>query len=232
MNAPDGGELAAQRQAGRLGVLLHRFDHFAERAIDLDREPFERNRPGDVAQVVEHALDHHHLALHCPLEGGAVLQIVVHLLNQLAAVPDVLDRVRQVVHQAGGDPAEHRLAFLLAHVLLQLDDAVGHRVEGVAELLQLVVAGEGDPLVEPPFADGQGRPLEGEDAGDEGAGPQVADHQCAEQRRADDVEQLRPQLAVQPEGLGLRLLDADPPIQAGDRAHQRRAVPALFFAYC
>ena len=211
-----GGELAAQRQAGGFGMLLHRFDDFAQRPIDFDWEPFERNRPGDVAQVVEHPLDDDHLALDGALEGGAVLEVVVHLLNQLAAVPDVLDRVRQVVDQAGGDPAEHRLPFLLTHVLLQLDDAVGHRVEGVAELLQLVVSGERDPLVEAPFADGQGGALEREDAGDEGAGPEVADHQRAEERRADDVEELGAQLAIQPEGFGFRLLHTDSPVQAVD----------------
>ena len=63
-----------------------------------------------------------HLALDRPLERLAVLHVVEHLLNQLAAVADVLDRMRQVVDQAGGDAPEHRLAFLLPDVLLQLDE--------------------------------------------------------------------------------------------------------------
>ena len=48
--------------------------------------------------------------------------------------------MREVVDQAGGDAAEHHLPFLLADVFLQLDQAVGHRVEGVAELADFVLA--------------------------------------------------------------------------------------------
>ena len=54
--------------------------------------------------------------------------------EQPRAVADVLNRMRQVVDQAGGDAAEHRLPFLALDVFLQLDEPVGHRVEGVAEL--------------------------------------------------------------------------------------------------
>ena len=56
------------------------------------------------------------------------------------AVADVLNRVREIVDQAGGDAAEHRLPLLPLDVLLQLDEAVGHGVEGVAEVAELVAA--------------------------------------------------------------------------------------------
>ena len=142
MNAGSGASSDLQRDARGLGMLLHRLDRLGDRAVDLDREPLERDRPGDVAQVVEHALDHHHLALDRSLERLAVLVIVEHLDDQLAAVADVLDRVRQIVDQAGRDAAEHRLPFLLPDVLLQLDEAIGHRVERVAELVDLVAAAD------------------------------------------------------------------------------------------
>ena len=58
----------------------------------------------------------------------------------------------EVVDQAGGDAAEHRLAFLLADVLLQLDEAIGHRVERVAELADFVLAADRDALVQLPSA--------------------------------------------------------------------------------
>ena len=56
--------------------------------------------------------------------------------QQPRAVADVLDRMRQVVDQPGGDPAEHRLTLLTLDVLLQLDQPVGHGVERVAQILR------------------------------------------------------------------------------------------------
>ena len=56
--------------------------------------------------------------------------------------------MREVVDEAGGDAAEHRLPLLPLDVLLQLDQAVGHRVEGVAELAELVAAADVDARVE------------------------------------------------------------------------------------
>ena len=50
--------------------------------------------------------------------------------------------------QAGGHPAEHRLALLPLDVLLQLDEPVGHRVERVAEVAELVAAADVDARVE------------------------------------------------------------------------------------
>ena len=182
MYTPGDASSDAQREARRLRMLLHRLDDLGERSVDLDREPLERDRPGDVAEVVEHALDDDHLAFDGPLECLAVLHVVEHLLNQLAAVADVLDRMRQVVHEAGGDAPEHRLAFLLPDVLLQLHDAVGHRVEGVAELFELVLAAHRDPLVEAALGNRQRRAPEREDAGQEGPAPQRADDDGAEQR--------------------------------------------------
>ena len=140
MNDGLGGELGAERDAGRLRVLLHGLDDFGHRPVDVEWEALERNRPGDVAQVVEHALDDDHLAIDRALEGLAVLDVLEHLQDQLAGVADVLDRMRQIVHQAGGDAPEHGLAFLFSHVFLQFDEPVGHRVERVAELADLVAA--------------------------------------------------------------------------------------------
>ena len=135
-----GRQLRLERDARRLGVRLHRLDRLADRAVQLDREALERDRLGDVLEVVEHALDELQLALEHPAERLAVLRVVPHLDDQLAAVADVHDRVGEIVDEAGGDAAEHHLAFLLADVFLQLDETIGHRVERVAELVDLVVS--------------------------------------------------------------------------------------------
>ena len=89
--------------------------------------------------------------------------------------------MRQIVHQPGGDAAEHRLPFLLADVFLELDEPVGHRVERVAQLVDLVAAADRDPLV---HLAGGNRPRgvrQGEDPGDERARPDPAEHDRAEQ---------------------------------------------------
>ena len=98
--------------------------------------------------------------------------------------------MREVVDQAGGDLAEHRLAFLFPDVLLQLHQAIGHRVEGVAELMDFVLAADGDALVHAAFGDRLGGVREGEDAGDEVAAPEPAEDHRAEQRQADGDEEL------------------------------------------
>ncbi len=53
--------------------------------------------------------------------------------DEPAVVLDVLERMRQIVHEACGHAAEHRVALLLPDVLLQLAQAVRHAVERVAE---------------------------------------------------------------------------------------------------
>src|SRR5207244_13575130 len=54
------------------------------------------------------------------LIAGFGVEIVAH--QQPGAVADVLDRMREIVDQAGGDAAEHRLAFLPLHFVLQLHE--------------------------------------------------------------------------------------------------------------
>ncbi len=97
--------------------------------------------------------------------------------------------------QAGGDLAEHRLAFLLSDVFLQLHEAIGHRVEGVAELVDLVLAADRDALVHAALGDRLGGAGEREDAGDEAAAPQPAEDHRAEQREADGDEELSAEAA-------------------------------------
>ena len=184
MKTVSGRQLRPERQPGGLGVLLHRLGGIGDRPVQVDREALERDRPGDVAQVVEDALDDDQFAFDRPPERLAVLDVLAHLLNQLAAVADVLDRMREVVDQAGGDAAEHRLAFLLADVLLQLDQAIGHRVEGVAELADFVLAGEHDALVHVAVGNRAGDAGQREDALDERSAPHPAEHDRAEQWRA------------------------------------------------
>ena len=136
MKSASSEQLRPQRDAGRFGVLLHRLDDVGDRSIDVDREALERNRPGDVAEVVEHALDDRPSPDRpCGVNVSRYSPSSHIFDDQLAAVADVLNRVREIVDQPGRDASEHRLAFLLPDVLLQLDEPVGHRVEGVAELV-------------------------------------------------------------------------------------------------
>ena len=120
--------------------------------VDVDGEALDRHRLGHVAQIVEHAFDLRQLALDGPPEAFAVLRVVPHLQNELAAVADVLNRVREVVHEADGDAAEHRVPLFLAHVLLQLDEPSAMRVEGRSELTELVARCDRDTRVEPSLA--------------------------------------------------------------------------------
>ena len=55
---------------GALGGRLHRLDELGQRLVHVEREALERQRPRDVAQVVEHALDLRELALDRALEAS------------------------------------------------------------------------------------------------------------------------------------------------------------------
>jgi hypothetical protein len=111
----------------------------------------ERQGSRHVAKVVEYPLDLRELALDRPFEAFAVIGIVEHFDDQLAAVADVLDRMGEVVDEADRDTSEQHLSFCLADVLLQFHEAIGHVVEGEAELTDLVGRVDDDPLVEPAF---------------------------------------------------------------------------------
>src|SRR5205814_506132 len=108
-------------------------------------------------------------------ERLAILRVVPHLHDQLAAVPDVLDRMRQIVDQPRRDASEHRLAFLLSNVLLELDEPVRHGIERVAQLADLVVAAQRDARVELALGDRPRDARQREDATDERAAPEKAE---------------------------------------------------------
>jgi hypothetical protein len=61
--------------------------------------------------------------------------------------------MREVVDEARGNASERRLAFLLHRIRLQRREAIGHQVERVAELRELVVAVDLDALLQPPFGE-------------------------------------------------------------------------------
>ena len=95
-----------------------------------------------MAQVVHESLE----VLELPLDRGADRQsrflVDVVADQQARAVAQVLNRVGEIVDQARGDAAERRLALLPLDVFLQLDQPIGHRVERVAEVRELVAGSD------------------------------------------------------------------------------------------
>ena len=98
--------------------------------------------------------------------------------------------MREVVDETGRDPAEHRLPLLLSDVVLELHDPVGHAVEGLSQLVELVTPGNVDPLLEPALGDRLRATHEREDRADEGSAPVVADRDRGQQRQCDHEEEL------------------------------------------
>ena len=188
--------------------------------------------PRDVAQVVEHALQRVDLAIDGARERLAVFRVVEDPHDQFAAVADVLHRVREVVNEARRHAAEHRLPLFLPHVLGELDELVGHAVERVAELLELVARGDGDAFVEPALRDGVRAAHQREDGLDERAAEEVADADGDEQREADDEDQLTGENVGDGVGFAARLLDHDGPAQRlerrGDAEHLHAGVVGVF----
>ena len=217
MMTGSGANLRFQRDARFVGVAAHRLDDVGDRAVHVEREALDRSRPRDVAEVVEHALQGVDLAVDGAGERFAVFGVVEHAHDQLAAVADVLNRVREVVDEPGRHAAEHGLPLLLPDVFGQLDELVGHAVEGVAELLELVLGGDRDALIEPAFRDGVGAAHELEDRPDERASEEDANGHRDEKGDADDEAELQRQLVRHGVRFAARLLDHDGPIEGRQR---------------
>jgi hypothetical protein len=141
-------QLEVKRQARSLGACEHRLRGVVQRLVDIERIFFQRLRFRQVPQVLEHAFDLLELAFHGSLETLAILEVIEHLDDQLAAVPDVLNRMGDVVDKPDRDAPERRLPLFLTDVFLQFDEPVRHVVERVAELTELVGRCDGDSLVE------------------------------------------------------------------------------------
>ena len=90
----------------------HRLDDLRERAVDVQQETLHRSRLDDVAQVVHEPLEVLELALDRGANRQARFRVEVVADQQARAVAQVLDRVREIVDQAGGDAADHRLPLL------------------------------------------------------------------------------------------------------------------------
>lgn len=163
-----------------------------------------------------------------------VLLVVVHLEDQPAVVLDVLEGVRQIVHESRRDLSEHRMALLLAHVLLQCHQTVGHPVEPVPEAAQLGDRVDVDPLVETSLGDRARRVRDRHDGPDEGTGPDGADEDHDEQGEADRGQEFALVEHGRRERLTSRLFHQHEPLEFGDPhadAQQRGAVLALVLVH-
>src|SRR4029450_3975634 len=138
-----------------------------------------------------------------------------------AAVADVLNRMREIVDEAGRDPAEHRLPLLLTNLLLQFNQAIGHGVERVTELADFILPGKRDPLVHATVGDRASDPRQREDALDERSAPDPSEDDRAEQCETNRRKQLDLQLPGEPKRILGGLFDDHRPTWIVDRGADR-----------
>ena len=215
-----------------LGEQRHVLRRFRQRAVDVDRKALERNRPSEIAQILEQPLERRELAIDGAAERRAIVGVVVHLQHQLAVVADVLDRVRDVVHQAGGDAAERRLALLLDRFGLQRDQAIAIRLKASPSCANSSCPSTGTRSSKRPSASARVpriRPI-----GRRNERPQnERDCDRGKQREADGQRQEALEADGEGERLRGRLLDHDPPAETRHRLHHgqhRAAVGASYSA--
>ena len=149
-------------------------------------------------------------------ERLARLQVDIVAGDQSRAVADVLNGMREVVDQAGRDAAEHRLPLLALDVFLKLDEAVRHRVEGVAELAELVARADVDARLELAGGDSLRAALQLEDRVDERSPEEIADADHAQQRDRNGRHELASELRRGGVGFARRLFDDDGPAEGGN----------------
>ena len=123
----------------------------------------------------------------------------------------------EVVDQARRHAAEHGVSLLPFHVFLKHDQPVGHGVKRLAQPLELVAGGDGDPGIEPSLRQLVSRALEDEDGGDEPSAEEPPDRDHGEERDGDRDDEQPPQGNRTCVGFSRRLLDDDGPSQRVDR---------------
>ena len=158
----------------------------------------------------------------------ARLGVEILAQQQARTVADVLDRVGEIVNQAGGDTAEHRVPLLPLYFFLQLDELIRHRVERSAEISELVVPVDGDARLELSGGDVVRAALELEDRIDEAAAEQIADGDHAEQGDRDGDAELALQHGGVRVGFSSWLLDDHGPAQRGDAGCDTELAAAVF----
>ena len=224
------GRRRRRHRDGQAGLRRDRVDalgRLLQEARDVDGEALERDRPRQVAQVLEQPADGRELAIDHPPEVLAVLRILVELQHQPAVVADVLDRVRQIVDEAGGDAPERRLPLLPHRLGLQRHEPVGHAVEGAPQLGELVAAGDGHSILEPPFGERSGAAHQRVQRPHEAAAPDHRDEEGQRQPGEHGHHQEALQPRRQREGLDRALLDDDPPAERADRPRDAEHLDAL-----
>ena len=162
----------AQREPARLGVLLHRLDDSASERLTSSGKRSSGIGRAMLRRSSSTRLTMTHLALDGRAEGLAVFRVVEHLLRSACSCcrcsgSDARDRGpgrRRSGRTSPGVPA--------SDVLLELDEAVGHGVEGVAELIDFVLRRRGRRASSRwPSAIARRARVQGEDAADERAAP-------------------------------------------------------------
>ena len=162
-------------------------------------------------------------------EHVARLGVNVVAQQQPRAVADVLNRVREVVHETRRHAPEHRLPLLPLQVFLQLDEAICHDVERLTQIRELVAGRDVDARVQMASRGDVVRgALELEDRIDERAAERVADGNHREQRQRDRDDELLLQLLGAGECFVGRLLDHDGPAERRNlRRHSEVAAAVL-----
>ncbi len=173
-------------------------------------------------------LERRELALDRAAEHVARLGIDVVAQQQARAVADVLNRMRQVVDETGGNPAEHRLAFLPLHVLLQLDELVGHGVEGLTQLGEFVARADVHALFQAAGGKGLRAALQREDRSDELTTEEIADGNHYEKRDRDRDDELALKHTGVRVRVARRLLDDHRPAERRHRRGHAELLVAVF----
>ena len=135
--------------------------------------------------------------------------------------------MREVVYQADGNASEDRLALLLADILLKLDQAVRHVVEGIAELPELVVRRDDHALVEMARRQRLGSARERHDWRNEASTPEVTDREHGEQRKTDGNSELVLEADRDRKGFRDGLFHHDDPAERGDACAAAKHLAAL-----
>src|SRR5438128_1407882 len=118
--------------------------------------------------------------------------------------------------QADGNTTKDRLSLCLSDVLLQLDEPVGHVIEGMSELAEFIGRVDSHTLFEMAARERARSARQREDWIDEAAAPEIADDQHRQQRKRDRDFKLSLQRNRNREGFRLWLFDDDGPAQRWD----------------
>jgi hypothetical protein len=105
------------------------FQYFGDKPVDFDLDRLNLGGFGKITQTIQKLVYIIEFSFQGIFKYLSDLRIIRFLDNQVRRILNILNRVAEIVHQAGGDPPEGGNSFFPANLLGQVSEFLRHFIE-------------------------------------------------------------------------------------------------------